>query len=157
MRRLRLLLAACALAAYPLVAPPPSRADTTVASPAAPEIRGAPEAAIQAVPTPSLQTAPPASAPLELHYDVYWSLLRLVTILPHAFALGLLSILSSLLWLVAALGILFTRTCPGAVFRYQRGMLRWMGRAIAYHASLVDRYPPFALDTEATDPASAAS
>ena len=80
MRRLRLLLAACALAAYPLVAPPPSQADTTVASPAAPEIRGAPEAAIQAVPTPSLQTAPPASAPLELHYDVYWSLLRLVTI-----------------------------------------------------------------------------
>ncbi|MCC7000287.1 MAG: DUF4389 domain-containing protein [Deltaproteobacteria bacterium] len=85
------------------------------------------------------------------------ALLRLVTILPHALALALLSIVSSLLWLVGALGILFTRTCPPVVFRYQRGMLRWMGRVIAYHASLVDRYPPFALDTEAVDPASAAS
>ena len=80
MRRLRLLLAAFALAASALLAPASSRADATVAPPAEPEIRGAPAAAIQAVPTPSLQTAPPASAPLELHYDVYWSLLRLVTI-----------------------------------------------------------------------------
>lgn len=85
MVRARVLLAACAFATSALVAPRPSRADATdavaaTAVAAAPELRGAPEAAIQAIPTPSLQTAPAASAPLELHYDVYWSLLRLVTI-----------------------------------------------------------------------------
>jgi hypothetical protein len=78
-RRFRLLVAACALAAPLLLGPARPRADT--AAPAgAPELRGAPAAELHAVPTPSLQTAPPASPRLELHYDVYWSLLRLLTI-----------------------------------------------------------------------------
>jgi hypothetical protein len=28
-------------------------------------------------------------------------------------------------------------------------VLRWETRLVAYHASLVDEYPPFAFDTEA--------
>lgn len=84
MDRLRLLVAASALAAPLLLAPCAARADASAAgTPAhghATELRAAPGPAIQALPTPSLQTAPAASAPLELHYEVYWSLLRLVTI-----------------------------------------------------------------------------
>jgi len=63
-----------AVAAQPAPPGPPSGG----ASPAA-ESRSLPEAAIQAAPPASIQS-PPAAPPLELGYDVYWSVLRLVTI-----------------------------------------------------------------------------
>lgn len=87
MPRARSVAAACVLATFLVLLPgagpgaraaPESGAGDRVAP--EPELRAAPEAQIQAVPTPSLQGAPVVSAPLELHYDVYWSLLRLVTI-----------------------------------------------------------------------------
>jgi hypothetical protein len=89
-RRLRLLVTACVLAAalagtpHGACAADPAAATSTGGHPglstAAAELRQAPAAAIQSAPTPSIQTAPPASPPLELHYEVYWSLLRLLTI-----------------------------------------------------------------------------
>ena len=88
MRRVRILVTACALAAPLNVASgvagaaPPVGSEApaaTLGGASSAEIRSAPEAAIQAAPPPTIQTAPPSPL-LELHYDVYWSLLRLITI-----------------------------------------------------------------------------
>ena len=40
---------------------------------------------------------------------------------------------------------------PAGILGYQRGVLRWQARLVAYHASLVDDYPPLALDTNDSD------
>ena len=44
--------------------------------------------------------------------------------------------------------ILIQETYPGGIYNYLRGVLRWQARLLAYMASLVDEYPPFALDME---------
>jgi hypothetical protein len=75
------------------------------------------------------------------------ALLRLVTSIPAALVLALLGAVSALAWVVAAVFVLAVRTVPRALFDYQRGVLRWQARLLAYHASLVGR-SPLALDTE---------
>jgi len=45
--------------------------------------------------------------------------------------------------------ILIDGKVPRTILAFQRGMLRWNARLWAYHASMVDEYPPFAF--EATD------
>jgi hypothetical protein len=51
------------------------------------------------------------------------------------------------LWVIAAIAVLLGVAIPRAILGYQRGVLRWQARLVAYHASLVDDYPPFVLDT----------
>ena len=46
------------------------------------------------------------------------------------------------------LTVLFTERIPPSILAFQRGVLRWNARLVAYHASLVEEYPPFALDTD---------
>lgn len=75
------------------------------------------------------------------------ALLRLIYALPELAAIAILGILSMLLWMVSAIFVLAVRTYPESIFAFQRGMLRWIARLLVYLASLVDRYPPFALDT----------
>jgi len=75
------------------------------------------------------------------------ALLRLVTSIPSAFVLAILCFVSSLLVLVSVLTVLFACSVPAAIVAFQTGILRWQSRLIAYHASLVDEYPPFSLDT----------
>jgi uncharacterized protein DUF4389 len=77
------------------------------------------------------------------------ALLRLLTSIPSGVVLAILSIVSHILWLVAAVFVVASRTIPPAILGYQRGILRWQARLLAYHASLVEEYPPFTLDTEA--------
>ena len=43
--------------------------------------------------------------------------------------------------------ILVRETYPAALYDFQRGVLRWQARLLAYHASLVDEYPPLAFYT----------
>lgn len=74
------------------------------------------------------------------------ALLRLVTSIPSVIVLGILGIVSCFLGFIGILTILFSRTLPAPILAYQRAMLRWQARLLAYHASLVDEYPPFALD-----------
>ncbi len=61
--------------------------------------------------------------------------------------LGLLGIVSAVIWLIAAVMVLIQENYPDGLYNFQRGVLRWEARLLGYHASLVDQYPPFALDT----------
>jgi hypothetical protein len=75
------------------------------------------------------------------------ALWRLLFSIPEALVLMLLGIVSGMLWVVSAVLILFTGRYPAAIYGFQRGLLRAFARMLAYHASFVDRYPPFALET----------
>lgn len=76
------------------------------------------------------------------------ALTRLVTSIPSGFVLCFLWFVSSILWLIAACAVLFGATMPSSILGFQRGVLRWQARLVAYHASLVEEYPPFSFDTE---------
>lgn len=79
------------------------------------------------------------------------TLLRLITSIPSAFVLGILGIASSVLCVVGVATILIDGQVPRAILAFQRGMLRWQARLWAYHASMVDEYPPFSFEeSEAT-------
>ncbi len=75
------------------------------------------------------------------------ALLRLIFSIPSYFVLSLIGIVAFVLWLVAAVYILIQETYPKGILDFFRGYLRWEARLLGYHASLVDQYPPFALET----------
>lgn len=79
------------------------------------------------------------------------ALLRLLTSLPSAIVLALLFCVAYLAWLASAVAVLFTERVPTAIYDFQCGVLRWQARLLAYHASLVDQYPPFAFDPGPVD------
>ena len=83
------------------------------------------------------------------------ALLRLIYSIPSAFVLALLSIVSAIILLIAAIMVLIQENYPDGLYNFQRGVLRWEARLLGYHASLVDQYPPFALDS-GPEPAPAA-
>ena len=76
------------------------------------------------------------------------ALARLITSIPSGVVLMLLWCVSSVLWVVAALAVLFGMSMPRSILAFQRGVLRWQARLIAYHASFVVEYPPWSFDTE---------
>ena len=98
-----------------------------------------------------------------LHFEVATSgsptagstLLRIILAIPSAIVLGLLGIVAGVLVLFAAIMILIQETYPEGVYNFLRGVVRWEARLFAYIASLVDEYPPFALDTQPEGPAPA--
>ncbi len=73
---------------------------------------------------------------------------RLVTSLPSGLVLAVLWFVSGILWVVAAVIVLVGGPMPSSIAKFQRGVLRWSARLVAYHASLVKEYPPFAFATE---------
>ena len=75
------------------------------------------------------------------------ALLRLIFSIPSALVLGVLGWVASVIWIIAAIQILMNETYSPGLYDFQRGVVRWNARLLAYHASLVDPYPPFALDT----------
>ncbi len=75
------------------------------------------------------------------------ALLRLIYSIPSAFVLSLLGIVSAIIWLIAAVMVLVQENYADGLYDFQRGVLRWEARLLAYHCSLVEPYPPFALDT----------
>lgn len=80
------------------------------------------------------------------HVSVHSALLRLVTSIPSAFVLAILSFVSCILVVVGMITIAIDETIPAGIQAYQRGFLRWTARLLAYHASLVDEYPPFSFE-----------
>ncbi len=83
------------------------------------------------------------------------ALLRLIYSIPNAFVFLLLGIVSVGVWLIAAVMVLVRESYPEGLYNFQRGVLRWEARLLGYHASLVEEYPPFALDMQ-PEPASPA-
>jgi hypothetical protein len=74
------------------------------------------------------------------------ALLRIITAIPSAFVLALLMFASAIVWVIAAVWILISETYPESLYGFQRGIVRWTARLLAYLASLVEDYPPFSLD-----------
>lgn len=86
------------------------------------------------------------------------ALARLVMSIPSAFVLCLLGIVSGFLLVVAVITVLVGETVPASILSFQTGIVRWQARLLAYHASLVDDYPPFSFtDHVAPTQTSAAS
>ena len=79
------------------------------------------------------------------------ALLRLIYSIPNAFVFLLIGIVSVAVWLIAAVMVLMWESYPEGLYNFQRGVLRWEARLLGYHASLVEEYPPFALDTGSTE------
>lgn len=80
------------------------------------------------------------------------ALIRLITSLPSGLVLALLGFVSSVLFVIGAVTILIGQHVPGWILGFQRGMLRWQARLAAYHASLVDEYPPFSFEADPAQP-----
>jgi hypothetical protein len=78
------------------------------------------------------------------------ALLRLITSLPSAIAWSFLGFVSCVLWFVGAIAILIGGPMPRGILDFQAGFLRWQARLLAYHASLVDEYPPFSFGERGT-------
>jgi hypothetical protein len=74
------------------------------------------------------------------------ALLRWIFGIPHLLILSALISVGGVIWLIASVMILFTETYPEGLSDFNRGIVRWVARYAAYHASLVEEYPPFALD-----------
>ncbi len=69
------------------------------------------------------------------------ALLRVLTSLPALLVLILLSAAASLLWVAGALVVLVRERLPDGIARFIAATLRFQFRLLAYHLSLVDRYP----------------
>lgn len=74
------------------------------------------------------------------------ALLRLITSLPAALVQCILAAIGGVLTVIGWITILVGERVPGWILRYQHGVLRGAARLLAYHAALVDDYPPFGLD-----------
>ena len=76
------------------------------------------------------------------------ALLRLIYSIPSGIVLGVLGWVAGVLWIIAAIMVLVQENYPEGIYNFQRGYVRWQARLLGYHASLVEQYPPFALDME---------
>ncbi len=74
------------------------------------------------------------------------ALLRLVLALPSAFVLGILYLAAYVMWVVAAFQVLTQGSFSEGTAHFFRGVLTWQARLFAYLGSLVEPYPPFALE-----------
>jgi hypothetical protein len=91
---------------------------------------------------------------LELHPSgnptIGSALLRVIMSIPSALALCVLGCVSCILWWVSLFSILFRERVPPSIVSWQTGFLRWQARLAAYHASLVEEYPPFSFGERST-------
>lgn len=76
------------------------------------------------------------------------ALSRLVTSVPSALVLLVLGIAAIVSGIVAGLIALVAGNYPEPIYRFHYGVVNWTARLLAYHASLVDEYPPFSLRTD---------
>jgi hypothetical protein len=74
------------------------------------------------------------------------ALLRLLFSLPALVMLAVLSAASGILWVVGAVLILIRKRLPGAIADILAFTLRFQFQLIAYHLSLVERYPSLRAD-----------
>lgn len=74
------------------------------------------------------------------------ALLRLLFSLPALVMLAVLSAAAGILWMVGAVLILIRRQLPGAIADILTLTLRFQFQLVAYHLSLVERYPSLRAD-----------
>jgi hypothetical protein len=78
---------------------------------------------------------------------VHSALLRIVYAIPGVLVLAFLTFIGAIVWVIALLFVLVDEKYPAGLWRLLLGLVRWEARLLAYLASLVDRYPPFTLET----------
>jgi hypothetical protein len=67
--------------------------------------------------------------------------------------LALLTFAGAIVWVIAVVFVLVDERYPESMWRFLLGLVRWEASVLAYLASLVDRYPPFSLNTESASAA----
>jgi Domain of unknown function (DUF4389) len=85
------------------------------------------------------------------------ALLRVLYAIPSLIVLGILVFVGAIVWLIAVVLVLVNERYPDSLWRFLLGLLRWEACLLAYLASLVDRYPPFTLETASVSRATPSS
>jgi Domain of unknown function (DUF4389) len=85
------------------------------------------------------------------------ALLRIVYAIPSLIVLAILGFVGAIVWVIAVVFVLVNEQYPESLWRFQSGIVRWAACLFAYLASLVDRYPPFSLETSSPSPAAPSS
>jgi Domain of unknown function (DUF4389) len=75
------------------------------------------------------------------------AILRILYVIPSLIVFAFLMLIGSILWVIAVISVLVNERYPATIWCFFRGLLRWEACVFAYLASLVDRYPPFTLET----------
>jgi hypothetical protein len=82
---------------------------------------------------------------------------RYLNTIPSLIVLAILTFVGAIVWVIAVIRVLVDETYPASMWRFLLGLVRWEACLLAYLASLVDRYPPFALERGSVSPAARAS
>jgi NADH:ubiquinone oxidoreductase subunit 6 (subunit J) len=85
------------------------------------------------------------------------TLLRILYAIPSLIVLAILTFVGAIVWVIAVVVVLIDEKYPESMWRFLFGLVRWEACLLAYLASLVDRYPPFTLETPSVSPATPAS
>ena len=85
------------------------------------------------------------------------ALLRVLYAIPSLIVLAILTFVGAIVWVIAAFLVLVDGSYPESMWRFLLGLVRWEASLLAYLASLVDRYPPFVLETGSVSPAAPSS
>jgi len=84
-------------------------------------------------------------------------LLRILYAIPSLIVFAILTFFGGIVWVIAAVLVVVNGTYPESIWRFLLGLVRWEACLLAYLASLVDRYPPFVLETGPGSPAAPSS
>jgi hypothetical protein len=85
------------------------------------------------------------------------ALLRILYAIPSVIVLAILVFVGAIVWVIGVVLVLVNERYPESLWRFLLGIVRWEAFLFAYLASLVDRYPPFTLETSSTSPAGPSS
>jgi hypothetical protein len=81
------------------------------------------------------------------------ALLRILYAIPSLIVFAILAFVGAIVWVIAVIFVLVHERYPEGLWRFLLGLVRWEACLLAYLSSLVDRYPPFALETASMAPA----
>jgi hypothetical protein len=90
-------------------------------------------------------------------YLVASALLRILYAIPSLIVLAILGFFGAIVWAIALVLVLANETYPESLWQLLYGIVRWEACLLAYLASLVDRYPPFTLETGSVSSAAPSS
>jgi len=85
------------------------------------------------------------------------TLLRVLYAIPSIIVLAILGFVGAIVWLIAVVLVLVNESYPDSMWRFLLGFVRWEACLLAYLASLIDRYPPFTLETASVSRAAPSS
>jgi uncharacterized protein DUF4389 len=85
------------------------------------------------------------------------ALLRILYAIPSLIVLAILVFIGAIVWVIGVVCVLVSEKYPEGLWHFLRGLVRWEACLFAYLASLVDRYPPFTLETASASPAAPSS